>query len=133
METKKNGFASGIGVVLSAAGSAVGWLIGPRRAMEEMEDGATRLGVLKKIFPVMVRFVTPALILVVEVGGVISKIRAGQWFVVVAAYLRAPTSSFSKSKRPARMLTRPSEVKREPTAPFSFSALHKSTFCKPQG
>lgn len=66
---------------------AVGWLIGPRRAMEEMEDGATRLGVLKKIFPVMVRFVTPALILVVEVGGVISKIRAGQWFVVVAAYL----------------------------------------------
>ena len=66
---------------------AVGWLIGPRRAMEEMEDGATRLGVLKKIFPVMVRFVTPTLILVVEVGGVISKIRAGQWFVVVAAYL----------------------------------------------
>ncbi|MBQ2718962.1 MAG: sodium-dependent transporter [Clostridia bacterium] len=64
----------------------IGWFIGPRDAMREMEDSGTRLGFLKKIFPAMVRFVTPALILVVEVGGVISKIRAGQWFVVVAAY-----------------------------------------------
>ena len=66
---------------------AIGWFVKPRTAMEEMEDGGTRLGFLKKIFPVMVRFVTPALILVVEIGGIISKIRSGAWFVVVAAYL----------------------------------------------
>ena len=64
----------------------VGWFIGPRTAMEEMEDGATRLGFLKKVFPVMVRYITPALILVVEIGGIVDKIRAGQWLVVVAAY-----------------------------------------------
>ena len=65
---------------------AIGWLIGPKTAMDEMEDGATRLGFLRKIFPLMVRFVTPALILVVEIGGVVDKIRGGQWFVVVTAY-----------------------------------------------
>lgn len=65
---------------------AVGWLIGPRTAMDEMEDGATRLGFLRKIYPTMVRFVTPALILVVEIGGIVDKIRLGQWFVVVTAY-----------------------------------------------
>ena len=65
---------------------AVGWLIGPRRAMDEMEDGATRLGFLRKIFPVMVRYITPALILVVEVGGVVDKLQSGNWVVVVSAY-----------------------------------------------
>ena len=65
----------------------IGWIIGPRTAMDEMEDGATRLGFLRKIFPTMVRFVTPALILVVEVGGVIAKISEGKWFVVVSAYV----------------------------------------------
>ncbi len=64
----------------------IGWFIKPHRAMQEMEDGGTRLGFLKKIFPVMVRFITPALILVVEIGGIITKIREGAWFVVVAAY-----------------------------------------------
>ena len=65
----------------------VGWLLGPKTAMLEMEDGTTRLGFLKKIFPVMVRFITPALILVVEIGGIITKFQKGEWFVVVAAYL----------------------------------------------
>ena len=55
--------------------------------MLEMEDGATRLGFLKKIFPVMVRYITPALILVVEIGGIVDKIAGGQWYVVFAAYL----------------------------------------------
>ena len=66
---------------------AIGWVIGPKKAMVEMEDGATRLGFLKKIFPVMVRYITPALILVVEIGGIVDKIAGGQWYVVVAAYL----------------------------------------------
>ena len=66
---------------------AIGWVIGPKNAMVEMEDGATRLGFLKKIFPVMVRYITPALILVVEIGGIVDKIAGGQWYVVVAAYL----------------------------------------------
>ena len=65
---------------------AIGWLIKPDTAMDEMEEGVTRLGFLRKVFPVMVRFVTPALILVVELGGVIDKIREGHWAVVVAAY-----------------------------------------------
>ena len=64
----------------------VGWLIKPKNAMEEMEREGTPLGFLRKIFPFMVRFVTPLLILVVEIGGVITKIKAGQWYVVVAAY-----------------------------------------------
>lgn len=71
----------------------IGWIVGPRRAMDEMEDGATKLGFLRKIFPAMVRFLTPALILVVEVGGVVDKIKAatatgkpGHWIVVLTAY-----------------------------------------------
>ena len=66
---------------------AIGWFVGPKEAMLEMEDGATRLGFLKRIFPVMVRYITPALILVVEIGGIVDKIAGGQWYVVVAAYL----------------------------------------------
>ncbi len=65
----------------------IGWFVKPLGAMQEMEDEGATLGFLKKVFPVMVRFITPALILVVEIGGIISKIRDGQWFVVVAAYL----------------------------------------------
>ena len=48
---------------------------------------------MRKIFPAMVRFLTPALILVVEVGGVVDKIKAaaatgkpGHWIVVLTAY-----------------------------------------------
>ena len=64
----------------------IGWMIKPKNAISEMEEGGTPLGFLRKIFPIMVRFVTPLLIIVVEIGGVVTKIRAGQWFVVVAAY-----------------------------------------------
>lgn len=64
----------------------IGWIIKPHTAMAEMEDGATRLGFLRRIFPTMVRFVTPALICIVEIGGVIDKIGKGQWFVVLTAY-----------------------------------------------
>ena len=65
---------------------AIGWIVGPRTAMDEMEEGATRLGFLRRVFPPMVRFVTPALILTVEVGGVIDMLTAGKWPVVLAAY-----------------------------------------------
>ncbi|MBE6695225.1 MAG: sodium-dependent transporter [Ruminococcaceae bacterium] len=64
----------------------IGWIIKPKNAMAEIEESGTPLGFLRKIFPIMVRFVTPLLIIVVEIGGVVTKIRAGQWFVVVAAY-----------------------------------------------
>ena len=64
----------------------IGWLIKPKSAMAEMEEGGTPLGFVRKIFPLMVRFVTPILILVVEIGGIVTKIKSGQWFVVVAAY-----------------------------------------------
>jgi hypothetical protein len=64
---------------------AIGWIIKPKTAMDEMETGATRLGFLRKIFPVMVRYITPTLILVVEVGGVVSKLQGGHWPVVLGA------------------------------------------------
>ena len=65
----------------------IGWIIGPRRAMDEMEEGTTRLGFLRRIFPLLVRYLTPALILVVEVGGVVDNLKGGNWQVVVAAYV----------------------------------------------
>ena len=64
----------------------IGWIIKPKNAIAEIEESGTPFGFLRKIFPIMVRFVTPLLIIVVEIGGVVTKIRAGQWFVVVAAY-----------------------------------------------
>ena len=66
---------------------AIGWMIGPKTAMNEIEASGTPLGFLRRIWPVMVRFVTPALILIVEIGGVVEKISKGRWLVVLTAYL----------------------------------------------
>ena len=41
---------------------------------------------LKKVYAVMIRFVTPALILIVEIGGLQSEIAAGNTAVIVFAY-----------------------------------------------
>ncbi len=49
---------------------AVGWFIGPRRAVKEMEEDGQRLGFLRGIYQVMVKYITPLFILVIEVFGV---------------------------------------------------------------
>ena len=65
----------------------VGWFITPRRAVAEIEAGGTPMsGWLKKVYAVMIRFVTPALILIVEIGGLQSEIAAGNTAVIVFAY-----------------------------------------------
>lgn len=48
---------------------AVGWILGPKRAKEEMQEEGTSLGWFGKVFSVMVKYVTPALILVIECFG----------------------------------------------------------------
>ena len=67
----------------------IGWLITPKTAIAEMEahGSKTKINpVLAAVFSVMVRFVTPVLIVVIEVFGVISKFKAGQSAVVYCAY-----------------------------------------------
>ena len=65
----------------------VGWFITPKRAVAEIEAGGTPLaGWLKTVYAVMIRFVTPALILIVEIGGLQSEIAAGNTAVIVFAY-----------------------------------------------
>lgn len=65
----------------------VGWLIGSKTATNEIEMKTnTKLGWYRKIFEVMVKYVTPVLILVIEIGGLVDKIKAKQWGVVVFAY-----------------------------------------------
>ena len=66
---------------------AVGWIITPANAIAEIEAMGTKFPAwLKGIFTVMVRFITPALIIIVEINGVIAKVKAGQTAVVVFAY-----------------------------------------------
>lgn len=63
-----------------------GWLIGAKNTANEIEESGTRLGWFKNFFRFMLQFITPALILVVEVGGLINKFKDGQASVVIFAY-----------------------------------------------
>ncbi len=49
---------------------AVGWFIGPKKATEEMGEDGQKLGFLKPVYQVMVKFITPVLIAVIECFGV---------------------------------------------------------------
>ena len=65
----------------------VGWIIKPERAVEEIEaSGSTMPEWLKKVYSVMIRFVTPALILIVEISGVRGEIIAKDYAVIIVAY-----------------------------------------------
>ena len=111
----------------------VGWFITPRRAVAEIEAGGTPMaGWLKKVYAVMIRFVTPALILIVEIGGLQSEIAAGNVAVVVFC-LRARGavrgrvfSSSSATRTPARTPTRsspaitPCDTRDAPNTPALF-------------
>ena len=55
--------------------------------MEEIEaSGSTMPEWLKKVYSVMIRFVTPALILIVEISGVRGEIIAKDYAVIIVAY-----------------------------------------------
>lgn len=65
----------------------VGWIIKPKKAITEMRTGATVVPKwLEKLYPVFVKFITPALILIVEIAGVIGEIKQGYYAVVIFAY-----------------------------------------------
>ena len=49
---------------------AIGWMMGPKNAVAEMEKDGQKLGIFRPIFTFMVKFVTPFLILAIEVLGV---------------------------------------------------------------
>lgn len=53
---------------------AIGWLIGADKAADEIESSGTNLGWFKKVFIIMTKFVTPILIAVIEIFGVIDLI-----------------------------------------------------------
>lgn len=66
---------------------AVGWIIKPQNAIAEIEsDGITLPEWLKSFYSVMIRFITPALIVIVEIGGLVTEIKNGYIAVVVFAY-----------------------------------------------
>ncbi|MBR7070624.1 MAG: sodium-dependent transporter [Clostridia bacterium] len=68
---------------------SVGWIIQPKKAIQEMEEHGTRKKihpVLAAIYSVMVRYITPALIIIIEVFGIKSKFDAKQEAVVYCAY-----------------------------------------------
>ncbi len=52
----------------------VGWIIGGKNAVNEIELDGPKMGFIGKVFPVMVKFVTPILIAVVEIFGLIDLI-----------------------------------------------------------
>lgn len=65
----------------------VGWIITPKKAVAEIEAGGTPMaGWLKSVYSVMIRFITPLLILVVEIGGIKSEIESQDYAVLVVAY-----------------------------------------------
>ena len=52
----------------------VGWVIKPKKAMEEMEEEGTKFaGWMKALYPIFVKFITPLLVIVVEVFGIYNK------------------------------------------------------------
>ena len=66
---------------------AVGWLIKPKNAIREMEDEGCQMAPwLEKTYAVMIRYITPLLIAIVEIGGLAGEIEAGNIAVVVFAY-----------------------------------------------
>ena len=66
---------------------AVGWIIKPKNAIREMEDEGCRMPPwLERFYSVMIRYITPLLIVIVEIGGLASEIQSGNIAVVVFAY-----------------------------------------------
>ena len=65
----------------------VGWIVKPQNAFDELADaGASFPGWFKSLYPTMIRFITPALILIVEIGGLKSELDSGNNAVIIFAY-----------------------------------------------
>lgn len=66
----------------------VGWILKPENAIKEMkEEGTAVPSWLEKVYPMFVKFITPALIIIVEIGGLKNEIEAGNISVIIAALL----------------------------------------------
>ena len=53
---------------------AVGWFIGPKQAISELEEQGNKFGPLKSVVSIMMKFVAPILIGIIEIFGVIDLI-----------------------------------------------------------
>ncbi len=66
----------------------VGWFITPKKAFVELEEQGNKFGKLKPVIAVMMKFVVPALIMVIEVFGIIDLIQKngmnGVWITVIS-------------------------------------------------
>ena len=66
----------------------IGWILKPEQAIREMEQSGSGMPVfMKKSYAVMIRYVTPLLILAVEIGGILSELQRGNYAVIAAAVL----------------------------------------------
>lgn len=59
---------------------AVGWFIGPKKAILELEEQGNNFGVFKNFISFMIKFIVPILILVIEVFGLIDLVFPGGTF-----------------------------------------------------
>ncbi len=66
----------------------VGWIIKPHIAVQELEESGTSFpSWLKKAFSFMVRFITPLMIIIVQIGGIVSEVQAGNYAVIIFAFI----------------------------------------------
>ena len=67
---------------------AVGWIIKPENAIKEMRQSGTKMSdTLAKVYSLFVKYITPLLIIVVEIGGLKSEIEGGNIAVIIAALI----------------------------------------------
>jgi len=65
---------------------AVGWVLKPKKAIEEMKaDGSDVSPVISGIYQIFVKFITPVLIVIVEIGGIKGEIEGGGILAVIGA------------------------------------------------
>lgn len=65
-----------------------GWILKPERVIREIEESGTVMHpFLKRSYAFMIRYITPLLILIVEIGGLYSEIQEGRYAVVIFAMI----------------------------------------------
>ncbi len=64
----------------------IGWILKPEKAIDEMrKEGTVISDALAKVYKVFVKYITPILIIIVEIGGLKSEIEAGNIPVIITA------------------------------------------------
>lgn len=64
----------------------VGWMLKPENAIKEMrEEGTIISDSMAKVYSIFVKYITPILIIIVEIGGLISEVQAGNVSVIITA------------------------------------------------